>query len=848
MSQELIYTSVPRGLKPGSKGFCTVAQTAELSSQWAERLESLSGYRPIFPLGDKSASKNPVNWAHWRVNVAGRTRSVLSRVAFAGVDYSQRSNKFAHHLVLEPGELPAAGPAWLMLQPGVLERQWVREPGILPKGRPIPQGDRQRRPCSAWAAASGDAGWAGVLAEAFITDQNKPAYLIIAPGFDALPLIDEAIGLLPAERRWQVTFSTHFTELPAGLTCTWRAVAVETAGAKEALRSAGTAMVIDLTRPLGEADGAFATAARTGADLPEFSKMRYPQNPPAAVDQEAGFLPYELAESPRDGTKRPSRRLAMSDGLELVEEPTDTNEPGFPQTSKTSTAAHGGGVAIWAAVLIGFGCALIGLIVGYLLRPSPRLDDVRSASNIATASPTTPTDNPTRATTTGLPPPVALHDPPTTELSLQRDRPRLPKSTEPNTNRPPGKTNTAPSNSFAGPATTEPAKTPVAGPAASRAPIPATQSGEESGVATAELAKADTRSVREPKLVEVGPLITRTDVRPNGAPWMSIAGFESIDNIRLIFPNGDSTYDLSPGGPRVRAESLSASGADLTLVVHISMTVDRALGPALEDDKLGVLTVKGAQLQFSWILPNDSPENLKLLANLAWELLRRSVVVGSKHGVDRLRLGFQNEHLEMSKSGSQYHYPRMPAGLSDCIVAEFPETVDEGWTHDADSSAGAYKKPWGGGARPQESLRFEVVAKHDSSDAIVDGRTVTAPRFGLEMKWSEKEYLKQMADAQRIADHPELDPTFADLTTRIAAAKNGHVRDDLNNQRNARSQSLTDDAKFANDRLNAFEKLNEIIIRLKLKNGVPLCAVTIARPQLGPRPEEDNRGVFGNRN
>src|SRR5687768_15936271 len=112
MSQELFYTSAPRGLRPGSKGFCTVAATAGMPGPLAERLESLSGYRPLFPPGHPSAHLNPVVWAHWRLNVAGKSGSVLSRVAFAGYDYTQRTNKFAHHIFLEPSEQVAAGPAW----------------------------------------------------------------------------------------------------------------------------------------------------------------------------------------------------------------------------------------------------------------------------------------------------------------------------------------------------------------------------------------------------------------------------------------------------------------------------------------------------------------------------------------------------------------------------------------------------------------------------------------------------------------------------------------------------------------------------------------------------------------
>ena len=59
MSQELHYTSVPRGLKPGSRGFCTVAATPHLPGPLVERLEALSGYQPVFPPHDPSAAAQP---------------------------------------------------------------------------------------------------------------------------------------------------------------------------------------------------------------------------------------------------------------------------------------------------------------------------------------------------------------------------------------------------------------------------------------------------------------------------------------------------------------------------------------------------------------------------------------------------------------------------------------------------------------------------------------------------------------------------------------------------------------------------------------------------------------------
>ncbi len=251
MSQELFFTSAPKGLRPGSKGFCTVAATVGMSPPLAERLELLSGYRPLFPLGDPRSADNPVLWAHWRISIGGKTSGVLSRVSFAGADYTQRSNKFAHHLVLDSSEQVPGGPAWLMLQPGVMDTNWNSEPRIISTGRQIPFGDIPPKPCEAWAAITGDAGWGGVLAESFMSNPSRPSYVIFEPGTDLLPLINESLSLLPPNMRWQVTFCTYFTDLPSGLTCHWRCCAAGTTAAKEAMRLTTEQQIIDLTKELG---------------------------------------------------------------------------------------------------------------------------------------------------------------------------------------------------------------------------------------------------------------------------------------------------------------------------------------------------------------------------------------------------------------------------------------------------------------------------------------------------------------------------------------------------------------------------------------------------------------------
>jgi len=273
MSLELIYTSAPRGLSSAASGFCTVAATGGMSRQVLATLESLSGYQFHFNLSDAKADLNPVNFAHTRVKIGSETRSVLSRIAFAGADYSGRTNKIAHHVLLERGEQTPNGPAWMMLAMArsVFVAEWEAEPRHLDKRSvtaALSSEPRAAEPAKTWEAVTGDAGWAGALAQAFRRSPKVPAYLVYEPGQDLLPLFEEALAILPPEERWQVAFATYYTTLPAGCHYHWRGVLAGSRAARE-MRRFPNATVIDLASSLGPAaESPFAEAARTGRVLP----------------------------------------------------------------------------------------------------------------------------------------------------------------------------------------------------------------------------------------------------------------------------------------------------------------------------------------------------------------------------------------------------------------------------------------------------------------------------------------------------------------------------------------------------------------------------------------------------
>lgn len=247
VSDELIYTSAPRGIKPGSSGFCTVAATATLGPAWIERLELLSGYEPMYPLGDPREHQNPPIFRHLRLTIAGRTRSVVSRIGYVPADHTGRSNKIAHHVVLDDSELGPAGPAWLMRQ-GIFQTRWSGgDPRISTTGPTIPKLVVPALPALTWQSVTGDGGWAAELANPVVQGQADSITIVYPGNSEILALVDEAINLLPVAQRWNVTFDTLATQ-SSSPPCMWKCVLAD---AVVAAKIRGP--VLDLTDDLGPA-------------------------------------------------------------------------------------------------------------------------------------------------------------------------------------------------------------------------------------------------------------------------------------------------------------------------------------------------------------------------------------------------------------------------------------------------------------------------------------------------------------------------------------------------------------------------------------------------------------------
>ena len=193
----LIFTSAPQGLAPGRSGFCTVARHAEMPERLAALLEGL---------GTPHATPGTATFTLRRLEAGGRGWHVLSRFTAGGLDYTQRDNRLAHHLVLTEAETAALPPPadvaarwkeWIDQWNG--PPRWLGSMQInLAPGRPL-------IPCSAWRRLTGT----GAKAAWLVSGENPVNVSLIRSGGTGalLELLAES-GALLGRSSWATSFTT----------------------------------------------------------------------------------------------------------------------------------------------------------------------------------------------------------------------------------------------------------------------------------------------------------------------------------------------------------------------------------------------------------------------------------------------------------------------------------------------------------------------------------------------------------------------------------------------------------------------------------------------------------------
>ena len=360
MAYELVYTSAPAGIRPGSSGFCVVACTENIPAALAGQLEKLSAYKPYFPEYDELAAENPVACAHLTAVSGGQSYHLLSRICHNGLDYTGRSNKLASHLALARTEAQKIvdGPAALFLCPGLFrEADWEIKATVYPEQLVVPEAVIPVGIATAWEKVTGNAGGAGVLAESWQEEKAAVVYLVFDPcqPVPAVQMIHESLSLLPSTQRWQVTFNTYFTGLNSAATCQWRFCAVGSELLREAKGRPGV-KILDLTQTLPPATGGRLVAeARSGQRQPEQLPVIVPAKIEQPVEKEEKVPLKPLPpRKPMAGVSRRGQRLKD----DKQQEKEDLKQP----INQKKSSARGKMVIFLAVVLLA-----VLLLIGFLL-------------------------------------------------------------------------------------------------------------------------------------------------------------------------------------------------------------------------------------------------------------------------------------------------------------------------------------------------------------------------------------------------------------------------------------------------------------------------------------------------
>jgi hypothetical protein len=243
MVKEVVITSVPRGVEPGRTGFQVVMRTAGTPKNVTDALVPLAAYRWV------GSGRNPLIYSCRSVRTDSGAFTVLGRTVDAGNDFSLRSNKLAHLLVIDAGELRAlqgSSPAAVLAAiDSRLATVWQGGPEERQSPFALPAPPVQPAACKRWHDVKGDAGWGGLLAQRAM---RRQASLVIAPDCSPmwcrtlLDLFQEVLALLPPDARWSTSFETTVIGQSSSL------LRGTYAGSAEAASGNAGLLVVDLTQ------------------------------------------------------------------------------------------------------------------------------------------------------------------------------------------------------------------------------------------------------------------------------------------------------------------------------------------------------------------------------------------------------------------------------------------------------------------------------------------------------------------------------------------------------------------------------------------------------------------------
>ena len=313
MAWQLIYTSALRTLVPGQSGYGTVARSAELREALIQRLEQFSYYQHPAAASSRTTPPSPVVCAYRALDFRGSRYHVLTRIQDAGLDFTNRTNHLAHHLVFEPAELPSLPPPALILARwNGWRSRWEESPRFLENAdwgdlRTMPRS--VSLPAAGWQRVTGDAGSAAALV---LRPLALGCNLLCPAGEETtlLGLFAESLQLLDPNgwrpvKLWEHPFTTFLQAEDNPADFLWRGCVEGTPGALMMQRSSDGSLVP--LRSIAAPSSHLARLAREGK--PQRGPPASPPHTPSAFGPTR--LPTPSRQENRPGQKQVASPLAI---------------------------------------------------------------------------------------------------------------------------------------------------------------------------------------------------------------------------------------------------------------------------------------------------------------------------------------------------------------------------------------------------------------------------------------------------------------------------------------------------------------------------------------------------------
>ena len=277
MAQQLIFTSTPQGLEPGRTGYCTVARHKDLRHRLVRELERLS----VYDFGQQVGG-NRVDISIYRKIILGSEEYfVLSKICDAGLDYTNRTNYLAHHLILDGFEIATSpSPAEIFLNWNGWKSKWEENSRYLTPGEEVTLTGFKSKglvPCRNWLSFTNDPGNAATLVS---PGAVNPIVLENAPAKaeHLLQLFAESSALLKISLdAWDYSFTTFLQGNDDTKAFAW--IGIEGQPIGERLKQGGLRNYIDLQNwsssiVTDQPDASLAHVARKGPTAPPSKRVK----------------------------------------------------------------------------------------------------------------------------------------------------------------------------------------------------------------------------------------------------------------------------------------------------------------------------------------------------------------------------------------------------------------------------------------------------------------------------------------------------------------------------------------------------------------------------------------------